>query len=166
MFLSKSWSLNDILLFRTFHSTLSYKWGSNLWHQKSETPYWHSKVDVNGNPRWLICITKRSCCCFETKWVNSSPLFVIFFIIHFVGIWKYNFVLIICPQNRAAFEKEIEGLPSTRSVGELPPELHCPLCKEVMKDAVLTSKCCFKSFCYKCKLFFLSSFLFFIFLLL
>ncbi|PRQ49311.1 putative transcription factor C2H2 family [Rosa chinensis] len=50
----------------------------------------------------------------------------------------------------AAFEKEIEGLPSTRSVGDLPPELHCPLCKEVMKDAVLTSKCRFKSFCDKC----------------
>ncbi|KAM7257429.1 hypothetical protein ACFE04_013170 [Oxalis oulophora] len=42
--------------------------------------------------------------------------------------------------NEAAFEKEIEGMPSTtRSVGDLPPELHCPLCKEVMKDAVLTS---------------------------
>ncbi|KAK9274657.1 hypothetical protein L1049_021908 [Liquidambar formosana] len=52
--------------------------------------------------------------------------------------------------NEAAFEKEIEGLPSTRSVGDLPPELHCPLCKEVMKDAVLTSKCCFNSFCDKC----------------
>ncbi|ONI06527.1 hypothetical protein PRUPE_5G066400 [Prunus persica] len=52
--------------------------------------------------------------------------------------------------NEAAFEREIEGLPSTRSVGDLPPELHCPLCKEVMKDAVLTSKCCFKSFCDKC----------------
>ncbi|CAA3006544.1 zinc finger CCCH domain-containing 18-like isoform X1 [Olea europaea subsp. europaea] len=52
--------------------------------------------------------------------------------------------------NEAAFEKEIEGMPSTRSVGDLPPELHCPLCKEVMKDAVLTSKCCFKSFCDKC----------------
>ncbi|XP_062073955.1 E3 ubiquitin ligase PQT3-like isoform X2 [Humulus lupulus] len=52
--------------------------------------------------------------------------------------------------NEAAFEKEIEGFPSTRSVGDLPPELHCPLCKEVMKDAVLTSKCCFKSFCDKC----------------
>ena len=53
--------------------------------------------------------------------------------------------------NRAAFEKEIEGMPSTRTVGDLPPELHCPLCKEVMKDAVLTSKCCFRSFCDKCK---------------
>lgn len=53
---------------------------------------------------------------------------------------------------RAAFEKEIEGMPSTRSVGDLPPELHCPLCKDVMKDAVLTSKCCFKSFCDKCKI--------------
>ncbi|KAK8505599.1 hypothetical protein V6N12_038338 [Hibiscus sabdariffa] len=52
--------------------------------------------------------------------------------------------------NEAAFEKEIEGLPSTRSVGDLPPELHCPVCKEVMKDAVLTSKCCFTSFCDKC----------------
>eukprot|EP01018_Ginkgo_biloba_P023991 Gb_27645 [translate_table: standard] len=52
--------------------------------------------------------------------------------------------------NEAVFEKEIEGFPSSRSVGELPPELHCPLCKEVMKDAVLTSKCCFKSYCDKC----------------
>nr|GMD76434.1 zinc finger CCCH domain-containing protein 18-like isoform X1 [Ipomoea batatas] len=52
--------------------------------------------------------------------------------------------------NEAAFEKAVEAMPSTRSVGELPPELHCPLCKEVMKDAVLTSKCCFKSFCDKC----------------
>ncbi|XP_027335778.1 E3 ubiquitin ligase PQT3-like isoform X2 [Abrus precatorius] len=52
--------------------------------------------------------------------------------------------------NEAAFEKEIEGLPSTRSVGDLPPELRCPLCNDVMKDAVLTSKCCFKSFCDKC----------------
>ncbi|CAA2933537.1 zinc finger CCCH domain-containing 18-like isoform X1 [Olea europaea subsp. europaea] len=52
--------------------------------------------------------------------------------------------------NEAAFEKEIEGMPSTHSVGDLPPELHCPLCKEVMKNAVLTSKCCFRSFCYKC----------------
>uniref|UniRef100_A0A0E0EY68 DWNN domain-containing protein n=1 Tax=Oryza meridionalis TaxID=40149 RepID=A0A0E0EY68_9ORYZ len=41
--------------------------------------------------------------------------------------------------NEAAFEKEIEGLPTTRSLGDLPPELRCPLCKEVMKDAVLTS---------------------------
>ncbi|KAL3649595.1 hypothetical protein CASFOL_005998 [Castilleja foliolosa] len=52
--------------------------------------------------------------------------------------------------NEAAFEKEIEGMPSTRSVGDLPPELHCPLCKEVMKDAVLTSKCCFTSYCDRC----------------
>ncbi|OMP02771.1 Zinc finger, RING/FYVE/PHD-type [Corchorus olitorius] len=54
--------------------------------------------------------------------------------------------------NEGAFEKEIEGLPSSSShcVGDVPPELHCPLCKEVMKDAVLTSKCCFMSFCDKC----------------
>ncbi|KAI4981114.1 hypothetical protein ZWY2020_021599 [Hordeum vulgare] len=52
--------------------------------------------------------------------------------------------------NEAAFEREIEGLPTTRSLSDLPQELRCPLCKEVMKDAVLTSKCCFKSFCDKC----------------
>ncbi|KAI9110999.1 hypothetical protein K1719_017874 [Acacia pycnantha] len=52
--------------------------------------------------------------------------------------------------NEAAFEREIEGLPTTRSVSDIPPELRCPLCKDVMKDAVLTSKCCFKSFCDKC----------------
>ncbi|KAF8392366.1 hypothetical protein HHK36_022708 [Tetracentron sinense] len=52
--------------------------------------------------------------------------------------------------NEAAFEKEMEGLSSIRSVGDIPPELRCPLCKEVMKDAVLTSKCCFSSFCDKC----------------
>ncbi|KAL5077772.1 hypothetical protein RYX36_016756 [Vicia faba] len=52
--------------------------------------------------------------------------------------------------NEAAFDKEMEGLSSTRSVGDLPPELHCPLCNNVMKNAVLTSKCCFKSFCDKC----------------
>ncbi|TYH74273.1 hypothetical protein ES332_D05G387400v1 [Gossypium tomentosum] len=31
----------------------------------------------------------------------------------------------------------------------VPPELHCPLCKQVMEDAVLT-RCCFSSFCEKC----------------
>ncbi|KAJ9549987.1 hypothetical protein OSB04_022530 [Centaurea solstitialis] len=46
----------------------------------------------------------------------------------------------------------IEGMPSACTVGDLPPELHCPLCIEVMKDAVLTSKCCFTSFCDKCYL--------------
>ncbi|KAF2308071.1 hypothetical protein GH714_034874 [Hevea brasiliensis] len=55
--------------------------------------------------------------------------------------------------NDHAFEKEVFGfLPSKRSwsVSDLPPELLCPLCKQVIKDAVLTSKCCFKSFCDKC----------------
>jgi E3 ubiquitin-protein ligase RBBP6 len=33
----------------------------------------------------------------------------------------------------------------------LPAELHCPLCKKVMTDAMLTSKCCYDSFCDKCK---------------
>ncbi|KAK4363052.1 hypothetical protein RND71_018293 [Anisodus tanguticus] len=53
--------------------------------------------------------------------------------------------------------KEIEGLSSVsssssskRSFRYIPPELHCPLCKGLMKDAVIASKCCFSSFCDKC----------------
>jgi hypothetical protein len=38
------------------------------------------------------------------------------------------------------------------SVGDsLLAELHCLLCKKVMTDAVLSSKCCYDSFCDKCK---------------
>uniref|UniRef100_A0A804U6E9 DWNN domain a CCHC-type zinc finger n=1 Tax=Zea mays TaxID=4577 RepID=A0A804U6E9_MAIZE len=36
------------------------------------------------------------------------------------------------------------------AVDDLPAELHCRLCKKVMRDAVLTSKCCFDSFCDRC----------------
>ncbi|GJU70385.1 E3 ubiquitin ligase PQT3-like protein isoform X1 [Tanacetum coccineum] len=46
--------------------------------------------------------------------------------------------------NLAAFEMEMEGIVSTCDVSDL-PELNCPLCKQVMKDAALTSKCCFRS---------------------
>ncbi|KAI3993069.1 hypothetical protein MKX01_009812 [Papaver californicum] len=53
--------------------------------------------------------------------------------------------------NEATLEKEVESIPSaSRRVINFPPELYCPLCKEVMKDAVLTRKCCFQSFCNEC----------------
>ncbi|XP_039140832.1 E3 ubiquitin ligase PQT3-like isoform X2 [Dioscorea cayenensis subsp. rotundata] len=52
--------------------------------------------------------------------------------------------------DEATHLKESGSLSSSRSVSGLPPELHCPLCKEVMKDAVFTSNCCFNSFCDKC----------------
>ncbi|KAL6894530.1 hypothetical protein ACP4OV_008628 [Aristida adscensionis] len=39
---------------------------------------------------------------------------------------------------------------SASAADDLPAELHCQLCKKVMTDAVLTSKCCFDSFCDKC----------------
>ncbi|KAK9086945.1 hypothetical protein Syun_029339 [Stephania yunnanensis] len=57
---------------------------------------------------------------------------------------------IVIERKRATFEMEIEGLPSTRSAIDIPAELHCPLCKRVMKDAVMTGKCCYRSFCDKC----------------
>ncbi|PNT74347.1 hypothetical protein BRADI_1g13180v3 [Brachypodium distachyon] len=51
----------------------------------------------------------------------------------------------------------VDGIPSALApaasvsvVDDLPAELHCRLCNKVMADAVLTSKCCFDSFCDKC----------------
>ncbi|BBN06720.1 E3 ubiquitin-protein ligase RBBP6 [Marchantia polymorpha subsp. ruderalis] len=53
--------------------------------------------------------------------------------------------------NEAVFEREVDGLPSSsRPLLDIPSELCCPLCKGVLKEAVLTSKCCFKSYCDKC----------------
>ncbi|KAJ4750354.1 hypothetical protein LUZ62_084759 [Rhynchospora pubera] len=57
--------------------------------------------------------------------------------------------------NEASFFKAIEGIPTIAraaavSAELLPENLRCPLCKEIMKAAVLTSKCCFSSFCDKC----------------
>jgi len=40
---------------------------------------------------------------------------------------------------------------SSSVADSLPAELHCPLCKKVMIDAMLSSKCCYDSFCDKCK---------------
>ncbi|KAG2315307.1 hypothetical protein Bca52824_018429 [Brassica carinata] len=52
------------------------------------------------------------------------------------------------PKSMDDSKKEMERLPSrTCSVGELPPELQCLLCKEVMEDAALTNICRFQSFC-------------------
>ncbi|THU48046.1 hypothetical protein C4D60_Mb09t22110 [Musa balbisiana] len=59
-------------------------------------------------------------------------------------------VAAVLKPNESVFEKEIEGIPSVCRVSDLPPELNCPLCKKVMKDAVMSSKCCFASFCDKC----------------
>ncbi|CAM6085388.1 unnamed protein product [Calypogeia fissa] len=53
--------------------------------------------------------------------------------------------------NESAFDREAAFLPSSsRQIVDIPPELLCPLCKEVLKDAVLTSKCCFRSYCDHC----------------
>lgn len=52
--------------------------------------------------------------------------------------------------NVAADTKVVQGSSSKHSYTAIPPELHCSLCKGLMKDAVIASKCCFSSFCDKC----------------
>ncbi|PHT53275.1 hypothetical protein CQW23_07737 [Capsicum baccatum] len=54
-------------------------------------------------------------------------------------------------------KSNVEGLSSSTSSSsikssfrDIPPQLHCPLCKGLMKDSVIASKCCFSSFCDKC----------------
>lgn len=39
---------------------------------------------------------------------------------------------------------------SGESGGVIPAELYCKICRNVMADAVLASKCCFDSFCDRC----------------
>ncbi|KAF9622300.1 hypothetical protein IFM89_031103 [Coptis chinensis] len=60
--------------------------------------------------------------------------------------------VVVFKPNETAFDREVEEISSSsqslRCV--LPSELHCPLCRDVMKDAMLASKCCFDSFCDKC----------------
>jgi len=57
-------------------------------------------------------------------------------------------VVTVSPVN-GILEELVPAAPVS-AVGDLPAELHCRLCKKVMIDAVLTSKCCFDSFCDKC----------------
>ena len=80
-----------------------------------------------------------------SEWFDTYKIY------YFIHVCMELIVILLC--KRAAFEKEIEGLPTTRSINDtdIPPELRCPMCKDVMKDAVLTSKCCLKTFCDRCK---------------
>ncbi|RCV28740.1 hypothetical protein SETIT_5G427100v2 [Setaria italica] len=57
-------------------------------------------------------------------------------------------VVTVSPDN-GILESLVPDAPAS-AVDDLPAELHCRLCKKVMVDAVLTSKCCFDSFCDKC----------------
>uniref|UniRef100_A0ACD5W8I1 Uncharacterized protein n=1 Tax=Avena sativa TaxID=4498 RepID=A0ACD5W8I1_AVESA len=41
-------------------------------------------------------------------------------------------------------------LPQAPTDDGVPADLHCRICKNVMADAVMTSRCCFSSFCDRC----------------
>ncbi|CAN0876598.1 E3 ubiquitin ligase PQT3-like [Linum grandiflorum] len=62
------------------------------------------------------------------------------------------------------FDRQMEGISSCKAAAPatsnssgggsytvvVPPELHCPLCRRVMRDAVFVKRCCFRSFCEGC----------------
>lgn len=70
---------------------------------------------------------------------------------HSIVIMQLSNLTMVCAWSRTAFEKEMGGVHSTRPSIDIPPELQCPLCHEVMKNAAMTSRCCFTSFCDGCK---------------
>lgn len=61
-----------------------------------------------------------------------------------------------CPTNgdprfdlgRSTVTPPVAGSPNDDD--GIPEDLHCRICKKVMADAVMTSKCCFSSFCDRC----------------
>ncbi|KAK3149799.1 hypothetical protein QOZ80_3AG0223040 [Eleusine coracana subsp. coracana] len=57
---------------------------------------------------------------------------------------------VVTPSPADGILESLVSSASASAVDDLPAELHCQLCKKVMTDAVLTSKCCFDSFCDKC----------------
>ncbi|TVU45829.1 hypothetical protein EJB05_05332 [Eragrostis curvula] len=57
---------------------------------------------------------------------------------------------VVTPSPTDGILESLVSAASVSAVDDLPAELHCQLCKKVMTDAVLTSKCCFDSFCDKC----------------
>ena len=58
----------------------------------------------------------------------------------------------LCIFFRSVFAKEADALLAIRPIYlEPPPELKCPLCSNIFKDAVMIP-CCQYSFCDKCKI--------------
>uniref|UniRef100_A0ACD5UAM7 Uncharacterized protein n=1 Tax=Avena sativa TaxID=4498 RepID=A0ACD5UAM7_AVESA len=62
-----------------------------------------------------------------------------------------------CPTNgdpRFNFGPPAPAAPAADSDDDdndgVPADLHCKICKKVMADAVMSSKCCFSSFCHQC----------------
>jgi len=66
-----------------------------------------------------------------------------------------SLVPVVTPNPVDVILESLVSAASASAVDDLPAELHCQLCKKVMTDAVLSSKCCFDSFCDKCEWFFL-----------
>ena len=64
----------------------------------------------------------------------------------------YEFVSVLCP-NLVCSNAIVEAQRKTKSEAptklDLPDELMCPICKKLVKDAVII-QCCSESFCYEC----------------
>lgn len=107
----------------------------------------HCPQEIKTPPPGYICYRCRT----PGHFIHHCPT---------IGDPKFDNYKMSCSLAPVVSACPIDGIPSALapaasvSVGDdLPAELHCRLCNKVMTDAVLTSKCCFNSFCDKCKCF-------------
>ncbi|KVH91960.1 Zinc finger, RING/FYVE/PHD-type [Cynara cardunculus var. scolymus] len=116
---------------------------------QSETSDWHSEIYVNDGSYALLSGAVEVLRPYE--YVSSFALHAVSFS-GFASLYVHkltSFLVLNVFTTGLRLRRRLKGCLRRVTVVIFPPKLHCPLCKEVMKDAVLTSKCCFTSFCDK-----------------
>ncbi|XP_004963255.1 E3 ubiquitin ligase PARAQUAT TOLERANCE 3 isoform X2 [Setaria italica] len=103
---------------------------------------WHCPSESKPPPPGYICHK----CGVPGHFIHSCPNY---------GDTKYDSrrtssLIPIISSSDNGIPAELARAMSSSVSDSLPAELHCPLCKKVMTDAMLTSKCCYDSFCDKC----------------
>lgn len=57
--------------------------------------------------------------------------------------------LAVLQHNSASFDRLAQSLDKKKSASSIPSELECPICRQMLKEAVITS-CCGVNFCDHC----------------
>ena len=65
-----------------------------------------------------------------------------------VCVYNYDFFNVL-PCSQAYMDAQRKVKPEAPAKLDVPDELVCPICKKLVKDAVII-QCCSESFCYEC----------------